>query len=262
MGIKELIGQFNCTEMYKQLKILLASTFEELDLQKVESLKLKHQQIFCQIRLEYIDLLNAGRRFCEESNPRLQYSIELLERSSVIDCTTLRQLLLQIDPQPVIRQCEVLQKKITSFNDKVKVDPDYKNQAWKSVVKSIIAGILVVGSIAIVAALPLFIPLELGIITAMGIGLGTTLPGLVQFCIGLVGTKLQDDVQSLIEKLNQANVNLSDLKKRMSEMIEHQGSIKLRLNNEDTKSLLKFYRLIEQDIKEIKEICTKSAALF
>jgi hypothetical protein len=280
MGIKELIAQYHPIELYKQLKRLLSDSFNELDLQKVEYLKPVHQERFRQIRLEYIDLLNVGRRFCEESTPPLQYSIEKLQRRDEINYRQLYQLIEKMDPEPVILQCEVLEKKITAFNDEIKLDPDYKNKGWKSVAKSIIAGVFVVGSIVAAVCLPFLIPLEMAFITGPAICLpfliplpitfitgaaiafGATIPGLIQFFKGLAATKLQDDIQLLIKKLNQANADISGLKKRMSELIEHQGSIKLRLNDEDATSLLNFYQTVAEDIKEIKEICTKSVALF
>jgi len=155
-----------------------------------------------------------------------------------------------------------LEKKIVRFNDKIKLDPDYKNIKWKSIAKSIIAGICVAGTIAVAIALPLFIPFEVALVTVTAVAFGATLPSLIQLFKGIAGTKLQDDVQTLLKKLNQANDDVNGLKNQLSEMIEHQESIKLCLDDEDATSLLRFYEDVVKDIKEIKQICTKSVALF
>jgi len=81
MNISQFLAAYNPKELYVTLKCLLSNTFRELNLQKVEFLKAEHQEEFRGIRLEYIDLLNVARRFCENSTPLLQHPIEKLRRN-------------------------------------------------------------------------------------------------------------------------------------------------------------------------------------
>ncbi|CAF0999840.1 unnamed protein product [Didymodactylos carnosus] len=118
-------SQYDPRELYRTIKDFLSDLFNQLQIEKVELLKLKHRQTFIRLRREYIDLINSARSFCETSVPLIEPLVEKLEEihstdteeHRCIDISSLMKMAEKLNPGDILKKCEELERGIITFND-------------------------------------------------------------------------------------------------------------------------------------------------
>ncbi|CAF1010520.1 unnamed protein product [Didymodactylos carnosus] len=139
--------------------------------------------------------------------------------------------------------------------NELQCDNDYKTNQHYNLAKTILGGVIFVGSVAIIIAMPWALPIEAAIVVGGVVALGASIPSAIKFLSGFNGIRLQDDVDKLYHKFTLANEDLDKMKKKLSDIKMNHEKITIRLDDEETRSLIEFYKIILKNIDEIRDIC-------
>ncbi len=124
-----LFKELASSKIHDNIKSFIAGLYDQLGTLQAPSFKPEHRDEFINLRSEFRDLINQTRGFCDKAIPSIKYALEQFQSPNPVNVKTLAEKLLsRIDPTNVLEQCEKLENKILTFNDRIATDEYYKKK--------------------------------------------------------------------------------------------------------------------------------------
>ena len=154
--------------LHDNLKSFISALYDQLGSLQASAFKPEHQAELINLRARCRDLINQTRGFCDKAIPTLQYAIEQFQSQNPVDVRTLTEkVLAKVDPTQVLSQCEQLENKILTLNDRIAIDEYYKISKVIPFLCSSAGAVVAIGCIIGLVFAPVVLDMEMSLL-AMG----------------------------------------------------------------------------------------------
>ncbi|CAF3528119.1 unnamed protein product [Rotaria sp. Silwood1] len=122
-----LFKELDSAKVYDYVKSFILNLHNHLNTLRADSFRPEHRDEFLGLCSQCQDLIIQTHGFCDKALIYLEYALTQFNSSDPVNVKILiEQLLSRVDPKHILDQCQRLEDKILSFNNRIGTDEYYE----------------------------------------------------------------------------------------------------------------------------------------
>ncbi|CAF1491603.1 unnamed protein product [Rotaria sp. Silwood1] len=257
-----LFKELDSAKIYGYVKSFISNLHNHLNTLRADSFKPEHRDEFLGLCSQCQNLIIQTHSFCDKALPYLEYALTQFDSSDSVNVKILvEQLLSQVDPKHILEQCQRLEDKILSFNNRISTDEYYETSNIMPFLCTGSGTARAIVSLIGFLFMPVVLEVEMASETTGALITNNAVPSMILLSEGLTNITAENDFKQCKKKIIEASKYVLQMKTELSNIIALYDQLEIQLDVQDIYDLQPIYENLLQNMRDIHDICSKHLSI-